>query len=191
MKNIFLTLALTILSTTVFSQIKIRPGVRGGANFSKITNTNFESKKDFYIGVFANIEFASFYALQPELNYSRQGGEARFGNDLELQYLGVSVANKFYPFKAMDLHFIIGPTINIKTGDNMNGNFDESIEGFDLLVFGGLGYDFPSGFTLEARYNIGLVDIFGSNVNNNDTIGFDELFLNKFFQIGAAYKFDF
>ncbi|WP_303316731.1 outer membrane beta-barrel protein [Flavivirga abyssicola] len=189
MKKSLLTLALIVVSTVAFSQIKIKPGVRAGANFSNLTNTNLDDKTDLYIGAFAEIKFVKFYALQPEINYSRQGGKSTISglDDLEIQYLGVALANKFYPIKAIGLHAILGPAINIKVGDNY-----DDLEGFDFLFFGGLGYDFPFGLGIEARYNIGVVDIFGSNVNNtNGNNNVDDLLLNKVVQIGATYKFDF
>ncbi len=190
MKSSFLTLALIVVSATAFSQVTIKPGVRAGVNFANITNTVLDNKTDFYIGAFAEIKFAPFYALQPELNYTRQGGKSKFSefDNLEIQYVSFSVANKFSPFNDMGLHFIVGPAINIKVGDGFDDGFDH-LESFDIVFFGGLGYDFPFGLTLEARYNIGLVDIFGSNVNNEVSI--DELFLNKVIQLGAAYKFGF
>ncbi|OEK09630.1 hypothetical protein A8C32_13085 [Flavivirga aquatica] len=194
MKKSFITLVLILLSTVTFSQIKIKPGVRAGANFSNLTNTNLDDKTDFYIGAFVKIKFVNFYALQPEINYSRQGGKSIISgfDDFETQYLGVALTNKFYPFKAIGLHAIVGPSINIKVGDNIENNFDENLEGFDFLIFGGLGYDLPFGLGIEARYNIGLVDIYGSNVNNtNRNNNVDNLILNKVFQIGATYKFDF
>ncbi|MDO5971749.1 porin family protein [Flavivirga aquimarina] len=188
MKNLFLTLVLTIVSTMVFSQITIKPGVRAGVNFASITNSNSNDKTDFYIGAFAKIKFARFYALQPELNYTRQGTSKYFGyDDIELQYLSLGVVNKFSPFKDLGLHLIIGPAFNIKTGENFN-NFSGELEGFDIVFLGGIGYDLPFGLSIEGRYNIGLVDIFGNNINNEEPL--DELFLNKVFQIGLSYQFD-
>lgn len=190
MKKSLLTFALLVISAIAFSQVTIKPGVRAGANIANITNTDLDNKTDFYLGTFVEIKFASFYALQPELNYTRQGGESKFSefDDLEIQYVSFSIANKFSPFNEMGLHFIVGPAINIKVGDNFD-EFSDELESFDIIIFGGLGYDFPFGLTLEARYNIGLVDIFGSNVNNE--VSFDEILLNKVIQLGAAYKFDF
>ncbi|WP_178987445.1 porin family protein [Winogradskyella schleiferi] len=194
MKNLFLVLAFITISSTVVSQVEIRPGVRGGVNFANLTNSNFDDKVDFYIGGFAAIKLANFYTLQPEINYSRQGGKAKFSGfeNLEIQYVGMAITNKFAPFKDMGLNFIIGPAINIKVGDNLN-SFNDDLEDFDFLFFGGLGYEFPFGLGVEARYNIGIVDVFGRNVNTDDydDTNIDNLVLNKVFQIGATYKFDF
>lgn len=194
MKNLFLTFAFITLSTAVFSQVTISPGVRAGVNFANLTNSDFDDKTDLYIGGFAAIKLAEFYTLQPEINYSRQGAKSNYSgyDDFEIQYVGITLANKFSPFKDMGLNFIIGPSINIKVGDNYD-YYGDNLEGFDFLLFGGLGYEFPFGLGIEARYNIGLIDIFGTNVNayyEEDT-NIDNLVLNKVFQIGATYKFDF
>lgn len=191
MKSILLALALITIGTTAFSQVKIRPGVRAGVNFANLTNSDSDAKTDFYIGGFAAIKLAEFYTLQPEINYSRQGAKSKFPgfDDLEIQYVGLTIANKFSPFKEIGLNFSVGPTINIKVGDNNNGRTED----FDFLLFGGLGYEFPFGLGIEARYNIGLIDIYGSNINSEyqEDTNIENLLLNKVFQIGATYKFDF
>lgn len=195
MKNCILALVFITISTAAFSQVSISPGVRAGVNSSNLTNTSLDDKTDFYLGAFAAIKLVHFYTLQPELNYSRQGAESKFlgSDDLEIQYLGISIANKFHPFKEISLSAIVGPAINIKVGDNFDNNWNEDIEDFDFLIFGGLAYDFTFGLSVEARYYLGIVDIFGRNINNdfNEDTNFDHLRLNTIFQIGATYKFDF
>ena len=188
MKRVFIILVMIMMCSSAFAQFSIKPGVRAGANLSSLTNTELKTKTDFYVGAFAAIKFVRFYTLQPELTYSRQGAKAQYSefDDVEIQYLNISVANKFSPFKDNGLHFIVGPSINIKVGDNDDFN---DLESFDFALMGGLGYDFPFGLTLEARYNIGLIDILGSNINNE--VPLDEIYLNQYIQIGAAYKFDF
>ncbi|WP_165748935.1 porin family protein [Cellulophaga sp. Z1A5H] len=195
MKNLIFAFIFITITTTAFSQVIARPGVRTGANFTNFTNSDSDSKTTLYVGGFLAIKLAHFYTLQPEINYSRQGAKSKFSSDYdtEIQYIGLAITNKFSPFKGMGLYTIIGPGINIKVGDNYDTNFNDDLEGFDFLIFGGLGYDFPFGLGAEIRYNIGLIDIFGRNINSNnhqDTT-FDNLILNKVFQIGVTYKFDF
>ncbi|MEP0263973.1 porin family protein [Dokdonia sp.] len=193
MGKVFLTVLFVIMATTAFSQITIKPGVRAGVNFSNVTssNSNFDTNTDFYIGVFTEINFTSFYALQPELNYTRQGANSNSlgQSDIEIQYLSLAVANKFSPFKVLKLHFIAGPAINIKVGDNLNNSFTgfEFFNRFDVLVFGGIGYSFPFNLSVEARYNIGLEGNFDENFVDND----NGPRVNEVIQIGATYKFDF
>ena len=110
--------------------------------------------------------------------------------DLEIQYFNFAIANKFTPIQNAGLSFIVGPSFNIKIADNYD-DYYEDIEGFDFALFAGIGYEFPFGLGLEVRYNQGLIDIFGYNVDNDYDVDIDELYLNKYFQIGATYKFDF
>ncbi|MFD2726865.1 porin family protein [Hyunsoonleella rubra] len=188
MKKLLIVVILLISSINAFAQIELSPGIRGGVNFANITNTAYDAKTDFYIGAFGEIKFANFYALQPEVTYSRQGAKSRLssGSDIEIQYLAITIANKFSPFRDLGLHAIIGPTFNFKLADNAVA---EAYEGFDIGFMGGLGYELPFGLAIEARYIIGFVDILGSNINN--TVAFDELYVNKVFQVGVAYKFNF
>ena len=66
-------------------------------------------------------------------------------------------------------------------------NIDEEISPLEVVVLGGLGYEFPFGLALEARYKHGTISV--------DFLGADDLYeepgsnLNGVFQIGAAYKF--
>jgi len=61
---------------------------------------------------------------------------------------------------------------------------------FDISVFGGIGYEFPFGLILEARYKQGLIEIdlfdFDFDSDSFDTV--DEAF-NVSFQYSVAYKF--
>jgi len=190
MKNLFLTFALIAISATAFSQTTFKPGVRAGVNFANITNTDLDTKTDYYFGIFTEIKFAVFYALQPEINYTRQGGKDKFSSDfdIELQYVSFGVANKFSPFNDKGLHFIVGPAINIKTGDNNNNIYYDDFESYDIVLFGGIGYEFPFGLSIEGRYNLGLIDVFGYNLDYDVSI--DNVLLNNVFQLGATYKFD-
>lgn len=190
MKKTILVSIILLVTVVANAQIKVRPGLRAGLNISNFTNSEVDSRTDFYVGGFATIKFADFYTLQPEINYSRQGNKDNSSiGGLEVQYVSLTIANKFFVVKGTGLNFIVGPSIAFKVGDNIGNDDYFELESFDILFLGGLGYDFSFGLSLEARYNIGIVDILGRNVN--DTIEFENLVANKFFQIGAAYKFDF
>ena len=169
MKKTLLLLFLLFIFFTAQSQVAFSPGVRAGVNLANFTNLDLNAKTDFYIGVFAAIKFARFYTLQPEINYTRQGADSRLIGSIEVQYLSIDLANKFTLITDLGLHAIIGPAINFKLNDNFD-NFNDEIEDFDIVFFDGLGYEFDFGLAIEARYNIGLVDIFGSNINNNVSI---------------------
>lgn len=197
MKKIVLFTLLLVSSIVASSQIKFKPGVRAGANFSKITNVDdAKTRTGLYLGALLGIEFSTFYTLQPEVNYSQQGTKFDLAgvDDLELDYLTVNVINKFTPLKGVGAHLLIGPGLNFKVGDNIEEDLaSDSLEGFDFTLIAGFGYDFPFGLSVETRYNIGIVDIFGSNVNDTDGDGSDvrDVRLNSTVQLGLVYKFDF
>lgn len=193
MKKSFLTLLFIVLSTTVFSQITIEPGVRAGVNFSRFSSSEFDAKTDFYIGGFAEINFANFFALRPELSYSRQGASPNLPgiSDIEIQYLSFALVNKFSPLKkaGVGLYFTGGPAVSLRVGDNLDdfGGTFSSLRDFDILIFGGIGYELPFNLSIEARYNIGFVDI----IDTEFSTSFFSSDVNEVIQIGATYKFDF
>ena len=62
---------------------------------------------------------------------------------------------------------------------------------------GGIGYDFPFGLSVEARYKQGIIDYddgfseFGDSSDPYYDDNYDKNNLNGVFQIGVSYKFDF
>ncbi|ESU19923.1 hypothetical protein FCR2A7T_13280 [Flavobacterium cauense R2A-7] len=188
------------------AQVTFRPGVKAGVNFSHFTQTDrtnekFNSKTDFYAGVFGALKLTKIYTLQPELVYTRQGAEREFFDasnvrrteTLDVSYLSIGVANKF-TFK--NFNFQVGPTIDIKVNDSHkdiapNDGSSQYYEfnynpytGIDFAFFAGVGYDFTKNFGVEARIKKGIIPV-------NDTWG-DETdnYTNVVFQVGATYTFD-
>lgn len=202
-KTIVGTLFLCFGILQVNAQVTVKPGIKAGLNVSSLTNSNADSKTDFYAGGFVDIKLASFYTLSPEIIYSRQGAKIQsYTNDfdpivarqqefdLELQYISVGVMNKF---KIVDgFHAMVGPSLDFKVGDNLD---DSGLIDFDLAILGGLGYTFPMGLTVEARFKQGLADIFGDDYdyyydnNNNYNDNLDNIKLNQVFQLGVSYTF--
>jgi hypothetical protein len=58
---------------TMQGQATFKPGLRGGLSLSTISEMHADYRPDFYIGGFGEINLTKRYALQPELNYIRQG----------------------------------------------------------------------------------------------------------------------
>jgi len=191
-------LFILLISSVSFAQVTFNPGIRAGANFSHFTNNenysyywgenylenhnvnmDFKTKTDFYIGFFGNIRFAKFYALQPEINYSRQGTKLDTnvnnwnGKTLTATYVGVQLVNKFY-FNKFNVHF--GPTLEFLVE---NKNFEAENE-VDLGLTAGLGFDITKNFGVEARVKKGFIPV--SYFNNNHS--------NVTFQTGIYYTFN-
>ncbi|MCX7548909.1 porin family protein [Xanthomarina sp. F1114] len=202
MKNLLMAIVFIAISLPTFSQVKINPGLRMGLNASNITNQyNSDRVIGFNGAMFVNFHFARFYELQPEMTYSNQGfkGDSYtyldpYSGDIirvnqdnaSLHYLGLSVANKFYFFPDLGLHFIIGPSLEFNISDN--SYYD--ITPIDISLFGGIGYEFPIGLGIEARYKQGVIDVRDSFYNFNDGNYYENNKLNSVFQFNVYYKFD-
>jgi hypothetical protein len=201
MKKVFFIVFFTILGVLQLgAQVSVKPGIKAGLNISKFTNSEMSSKKDFYLGGLLNIKFNKIFTLQPELIYSKQGA-LRMNYDpmvsnqkvaYSIDYLSLGAISQFTIGNGF--HFVVGPSLDFKVADNFNENYADDPIGFDLAFVGGVGYSFPNGLSLDARFKQGLVDIFGNNFNtNNDTNGngnYDEIVLNQLFQLGISYSFD-
>ncbi|MEP7092848.1 MAG: porin family protein [Flavobacterium sp.] len=198
-KSIIIAFVLFIGITTSQAQVSVSPGVKGGLNFSRLTNIDDNGlKSDFYVGGFVAIKFNKFFTLQPELTYSRQGSEGRYYDDqnpygtntkYELNYLSLDAVAKFH-FNGSGFHVLVGPSADFKTSDNFDQYGFDPID-FDLSLVGGVGYTLPNGLTFEARIKQGLIDIYGYDgvYDDNENGNYDEVILNQVFQIGISYTF--
>jgi len=193
MKKFIVIAFVLIVGTIAQAQVSVNPGIRGGLNFSTLSNIDDNSTKtDFYVGGLVNIKFNRFFSLQPELTYSRQGDKGReyFNDgssrslDYELNYLTVGAVAKFN-VGGGGFHLLAGPSLDFKVGDNY---INTNPENFDLAIVGGIGYTLPNGLTFEARIKQGLVDIYGYDEIDNDYY-YDDVILNQVFQIGISYTF--
>jgi len=178
-----------------------KPGLRGGLSLSTISEMHANYKPDFYFGGFGEINLTKKYALQPEINYVRQGSNNVARNytdpdtnteriehlDLKLEYLSLSMINKFTFGQGFQVLF--GPSLDIRLNDNLvlRKNYN------DFAFVAGLGYSMPSGLAFEARFKKGFLDILDSDYYHNDTNShylFGDYNTNINFQIGISYSFD-
>lgn len=202
MKRYLITgLLLIMASTSALSQVIVRPGAKAGLNASTITNNEDSSRKlGFNGGMFVNISFSRFYELQAEATYSNQGSSwdsyeyydpyldayiYEEYDDMDLHYLTLGVANKFFVSPDTGFHFIAGPSLDILID---NGN-NRGMSPVDLSFFGGIGYEFPTGLGIELRYKQGIIDIRDDYYDYDDY--YDNMMLNSVLQAGLFYKFNF
>lgn len=197
MKKITLTLVLALITSTfINAQVKIKPVAKIGLNFASLTTpisiNESSGLTSFHIGGAVNFKFTDLYTLSPEILYSKQGAEKTTNNKINVDYLSIVVNNKFYIGKG-NFNLQVAPVLDILINDNNNSNLF-NYQGADFGVMGGVGYDFPFGLTIDARFKQGLVDIFGLNVDNGNgsqTTSFEDLTLNQVFQLSFGYQFDF
>jgi hypothetical protein len=187
--------------TTIQAQVNFKPGLRTGLSLSTISEMHSDYRPDFYFGGFGEINLTKRYALQPEINYVKQGANnvARnytdSGNnterveylDLKLDYLSLSIINKFTFGQSFQVLF--GPSLDVRINDNLvlRKNYN------DLAFNLGVGYRMPGGFAFEARFKKGFLDILDSDYYTNDSNNhylFGNYNTNINFQIGLSYSFD-
>lgn len=184
--------------STITAQVSFKPGVKGGVNFARFTQTDnpnerFYTKTDFYVGIFGALKLSKIYTMQPEILYTRQGSgieyidfnNVKHDNKINLSYLSFAIANKF-TFDKFNIH--VGPTFDIRINDRDKklGEFNEDFDyydydyenGIDLAFFIGAGYSFTNNFEVETRVKKGIVPVNG-----------DWDAENLVFQVGLAYKF--
>ncbi|MBZ4035840.1 PorT family protein [Flavobacterium sp. 17A] len=199
-RKIALILFTCFAITNLQAQVNFKPGLRGGLSLSTISEMHADYRPDFYFGGFGEINITKKYALQPEINYVKQGSNNVARNftdpetntqkveylDLKLDYLTFSMINKF-TFEGFQVLF--GPSLDVRLNDNLvrRKNYN------DLAFNIGLGYRMPSGLAFEARFKKGFLDILDSdyytNDSNNDYL-FGDYNTNINFQIGISYSFN-
>lgn len=199
MKKAVLSIIFLSLYTVVFAQKKVSFGVRGAANIANISNTDLEPKIGPYIGGLVHVRFSEFYALQPELGYSNQGGDAPRGFDdgVDVHYLSLAVTNNFF-IKNSGFHFIISPSLDFDIDDSpisiANDNNDNDFTFLDMSIGLGFGYQFKSGLSIDLRYKQGAIDVFSDGFWF-DFVDLDDEYennqLNNLFQLGLTYKFNY
>lgn len=205
MKKTIAFLFLALLGHQAQAQVSVKPGVRAGLNLATLTANNMDTKADFYVGGLVAIKLASFYTLQPEITYTRQGAKADYRGfphpqipdyqfpeeNLSVDYLSLAIMNKFTIVDGF--HGIAGPSLDFRLNDNFGNDdfYGDGLMDFDFALNGGFGYTLPMGLTFEARYKLGLVDVFGDvyeddYYDNNEDV---DLVLNSVFQLGLTYTF--
>ena len=181
MKVLKIVLTAVCIAAMIPSAQAQKVGVRAGLNIATVTGDGFGDTKPltgFYAGVFKEITIVpELFFLQPELQYSMQGFKSEDTN-YSIGYINIPVLAKVYIMKTISLE--AGPQIGFKINDNFPevAGEETKIETFDTALVGGLGFNFPMGLSLNARYALGLSEI----VKDSDA-------KNQVIQLGAAFKF--
>lgn len=198
-KFFFLLIFFAICSTHSNAQVSFRPGLRGGANISKITQMDASFKTGFYLAGYGELRLGKVYALQPEFTYGTQGGddlnfyyydnnlnqEVLGREDVKIEYISLGLINKFYFNDRINIHF--GPMIDILSGPNPH--LDTEV---DLSFTAGLGFNIFQGLAVEARVKKGILDVMDSSYNYYyDSYELGDYNTNFLFQVGLSYTFAF
>jgi len=165
-------------------------GIKGGLNLYNIHNdngANYDTRTSFNLGLLAHFHLNKVFAVQPELVYSQQGAkfnDAGVETTLKLGYINVPIMLQ-YMFDN-GFRFEAGPQVGFLTSakavtGKTSVDFKDNLNTVDFALGIGAGYiNPPTGFGVDARYNLGL-----TNINKNSSV----TSMNRGFQLGVFYQF--
>lgn len=160
-------------------------GVKAGVNIASVGidgGDDYNGKAGFHAGGLAHIHITRQFALQPELVFSMQGGKDD-NVKLRLNYINVPLLAQYMTNDGFRLQ--TGPQLGFmvsaerKTG-NVEIDVKDDLSTIDFSWVFGAGYLFPSGFGIDARYNLGI-----SNISDDNR--FEAR--NRVLQAGIFYQF--
>ncbi len=197
MKTLILFLSFIFCSTIIKSQgWQVEPGLKAGLNisnyhYSSPTNiynypveTKYTPRVSMNLGVLAHMHLKKHLALQPELIvFSGQGAKQSIRDTI--------YRTKFnYVNGVLLLQYMVGDGLRLETGPQLSyrlsakkkskytsDDLKPAFKSYDLAWVFGAGYLFKSGFGVDTRFNLGLLNIFA---------GFPEIkYKNRVFQLGV------
>lgn len=190
MKKLLLVIVALVLVGGVQAQTEISVGPKFGWNITNISNIPAsKNKMSIHLGGFAEFRFNNFFALQPELLYSRQGYRMKddgMKGKIRVNYLNIPILAKLYVLDGLsvDLGPQLGFALNAKRKIKNDGETVKrkitNINTCDVSFAIGVSYEYEQ-FMLSARYNLGL-----TNVMDKDLVGGNNK--NHVFQLSVGYR---
>lgn len=135
-----------------------RYGFKAGINLSNYSATNLDDIQDGFndsrigavFGFLIDMHLAGKLRFQPELLYSGQGSKEKA---LRADYLQFPLMLKYELTNFLNIQ--AGPQFGIKVHE-----FEDSFKNFDYGVNAGIGLNIFENVAIEARYSLGLADVF-------------------------------
>jgi len=190
MKLYFCVAIASLMMVGTVNAQHVNLGIKAGLNVYTISDdggTDYNSKTGLNVGFLGHVHLNQRWAIQPELLYSAQGGKFKSSgvdSKLKLDYINLPVLfqymfdNGFRLEAGPQVGFLVGA--KAESGD-VKADVKDQLKGADFGLGLGLGYiHVPSGWGVDARYNLGLSDI--SEDDNNKL-------MNRGFQVGIFYQF--
>ena len=154
-------------------------GIKAGANFANFNgDVDSENITNFHAGAVLELNIVPTFSVQAEGLFSSQGAEYEnalgAAQDLNLDYISVPVLAKFY---------ILPEVLSVQAGPQFSFLVNEAEEAFeansfDMAAAGGVEVKVIAGLFAQARYTIGLTDVY-------DDIDAK----NAVFQLSVGYMF--
>ena len=186
MKKIFCSVTVIVLCISIAVAQETHFGLKAGLNISSLNvspGPEYNSKAGLHIGGLAHIHLSRNFALQPEVVYSMQGGERDDDVKLKFNYINIPLLVQYMTENGFRLQ--TGPQLGLLvSAKSENGDVEvdvkDSFTSTDFSWAFGAGYLFPSGFGLDARYNLGISDVWDAT---------SAKIKNSVFQFGVFYQF--
>lgn len=180
MKIKVLFFALMLFSgSTAFSQ-SLHLGIKGGANFGKISGKAYtdEYKLGYHIGAYAAIGITSKFGIQPEVMFSQTNAEGKTASGLSPAYDFSNVKSAKFNSLIIPimLNYKINPFITLQAGPQFGvvidknkslfANGKEAFKSGDFALAGGIQLNLLK-FKIYGRYVGGMTNL--DNIGNEDT----------------------
>lgn len=196
MKKLLLLAIVLLSSAGIMAQeregtLTVQPRV--GMNLSSMTDYN-KMKFGYAFGMEMEYQITDIFSLSSALMYSDQGAkDDETGTDeiLDIDFVNVPIMLNCYVVPGLAVKAGVQPAFRTKTSVKYDGmkmdvdwllkqyGTDTEMNKFMLSVPVGLSYEYNH-FVLDARYNIGVTDLFkGEGIMRNNVI-----------QLTLGYKFE-
>jgi hypothetical protein len=181
MKNLVLLVLSVFVSHLVSAQSvkfgdNVNFGLKAGFNWTSINDekrvedSGVTPRPGFHIGGLAHIHLNDNWALQPELMYSKEGAKYEstgYTGKTDLNSVNLPILVQYLFGDGFRVE--TGPQFGLFTGTKFeDSNNDESrktdIQNGNVSWAFGIGYLTKSGFGIDARYNMGLSNIYPKDV---------------------------
>lgn len=186
MKKIFSCAIVIVLCISIAAAQETHFGLKAGVNIASANvspGDDYNSKVGLHIGGLAHIHLNKNFALQPEVVYSMQGGKKDNDIGLKLNYINIPLLLQYMTDNGFRLQTgpQLGLLVSAKTeNDDVEINRKDDFTSTDFSWAFGAGYLFPSGFGLDARYNLGISNVWDAGSSK---------IKNSVFQLGVFYQF--
>ncbi len=200
MKKILLsTIAVTLFVFTAVNA-QVTSGFKAGINFSDVSSFEFSNdgsstantienqldarRTGYFVGFLVDIPLTDKLSFVPEFIFSQQGKNLE---SFRIDYLNLPLGLKL---DINNLYVNVGPQVGVRVWNpDRSGEFAN----FEASAFGGLGYSFKSNIFIEARYTLGLTDIFQDNYRTTFNSGGGTTLSNfegknTVIQLGIGYR---
>lgn len=169
-KHTYIILLTLFVSSLTQAQL-LEIGVKAGANYANIVNSNLQTKAitNFHAGVVVNLKISEVFSLQPEILYSTQGSTYKNVADefkAKLGYISVPLMGRISLGKVLSIE--IGPQLSWLA--NKKVDFATDVKSLDFGAGGGLAVKLTDKIFAQGRYIVGVTE-FSKSAEAKNSVG--------------------